>query len=41
MSDGTAFEGLVACAIVILVVLVCVVVGLISTLRKRHGPDNA
>jgi hypothetical protein len=38
--DDTAFEGLVACAIVILVILVCVVVGLISTFRKRRGLDN-
>jgi DivIVA domain-containing protein len=35
MPDDTALEALVACAIVILVMILCVVGGLVTTLRKR------
>jgi DivIVA domain-containing protein len=35
MPDDTALEALVACAIVILVMILCVVGGLVATLRKR------
>ena len=35
MPDDTALEALVACAIVILVMVLCVVGGLVTTLRKR------
>jgi DivIVA domain-containing protein len=35
MPDDTALEALVACAIVILVMILCVVGGLVATLRRR------